>query len=303
MVLSKHISDLLYRYECVIVPNFGGFVSRSISSTVINQQFTAPTKEISFNVNLNQNDGLLVNHLRQTLNLSYQETLKLILDTVKGWNKDLENGTLSLNNIGSFHKTQDQLIFTPFDKINYLTSSFGLTDVGVNYILRKTEEATPIIQEIVKKKSYTKPVVAAIAASVALLFSGHFYIQNKIHKQEIAQQQKITQQIQQASFNILAPLPSLTLNVTKENSIKENITEDISYKYHIIAGAYKSEENAYKKVDLLAKKGYQATIIGLNKWGLNQVSYASFNNKTEAIKVLKQIKQKDNSHAWLLINE
>ena len=314
MQLSKYISDLLYRYECVMVPNFGGFVSNTISSQLdeATQQFTPPTKNISFNIHLQQNDGLLVNHIATSLNVSFDEAAKLVQNTVENWNADLQNAPLLLNDIGQFTLENEQLTFEPIHNINYLASSFGLSDVDVNYVLRHTvatsidtEEEISDVEEavFVRKKTYTK-YIAAAAIFVGLFIAGNTYVNNLAHQQDIVAQQEITNQIQQASFNILSPLPSIRVTVEKEE--KEVLTSKVSIikadKYHIIAGAFKDAENAAKKVSILTKKGYDAQIMGLNKWGLTQVSYASFNDKKEAINSLNTIRKKDNKHAWLFIN-
>ena len=53
MNLDKYIEDLLYRNECVVIPNFGAFIT-STNSTNINSEgvFTPPSKSISFNKKL-----------------------------------------------------------------------------------------------------------------------------------------------------------------------------------------------------------------------------------------------------------
>lgn len=315
MQLSKYISDLLYRYECVMVPNFGGFVSNTISSQLdeVTQQFTPPTKNISFNIHLQQNDGLLVNHIAKSLTISFDEAAKLVQNTVENWNADLQNAPLLLNKIGQFTLENEQLTFEPINSVNYLASSFGLSDVDVNYVLRHSVATTSIdIEEqdnqteepvIVRKKTYTKYIVAA-AIFAGFFIGGNLYVNNLTDKQEIAAQQEITHQIQQASFNILSPLPAITVIVEKEEIKVEtpSVPEITTHKYHIIAGAFKDVDNAAKKVNFLVNKGYNAQIIGLNKWGLTQVSYASFNNRKEAINTLNTIRKKDNKHAWLFIN-
>ncbi len=318
MQLSKYISELLYRYECVMIPNFGGFVCNTISSQLdgTNHVFTPPTKSISFNVNLQQNDGLLVNHIANALNTSFDEAATLVQNTIEKWQNDLQQAPLLLDGIGQFTLVDNQLRFEPIDKINYLTSSFGLSDVDTNFILRNNivppveiEEEEFVVNEetntvVRKKKPYLKYMGAA-AVLAGLFLGGNMYINNLANQQEIAAQEKITSQIQQASFNILSPLPSITLTVEKETTVDEIVEEKTitTYKYHIIAGAFKDANNAQKKVDILDTKGYNATIIGLNKWGLTQVSYASYNNKREAINMLNQIRKADNKHAWLLVNE
>lgn len=294
MQLSKYISDLLYRYECVIVPNFGGFVSNTVSSkiSIENHQFTPPTKTISFNVNLQQNDGLLINHISKSLNVSFDNAADMVQNTIENWQTSVQQNPLLLDNIGQFSLENEQLVFEPLNKINYLTSSFGLSDLSADYILR-TQMATPKTEI---KRSYGK-YFASAAVIVGLFFAGSVYVQQQINQQEIVEQQAVTQQIQQASFNILKPLPAVILTVEKD------AVEEISYKYHIIAGAFKESDNASKKVELLKAKGFNASIIGVNKWGLTQVSYASFNDKREAINSMNSIRKKDNKHAWLFINE
>lgn len=298
MQLSKYISDLLYRYECVMVPNFGGFVSNTIATQIDhkNHQFTPPTKNISFNINLQQNDGLLINHIAKSLSISFDEAATRTQETVTIWKEDLQKAPLLLDNIGQLTSEDGQLSFEPIQKTNYLTSSFGLTSMDATYILRNSIHTSE--DKIVPKKNYTKYMVAA-AIFAGLFIGGNTYINKLVDQQEIANQQEITSQIQQASFTILTPLPSVTLKIEKE---EVKITEVI-HKYHIVAGAFKEPKNAIKKVNLLNKKGYKSSIMGVNKWGLTQVSYASFNNKNKAINTLNKIKRTDNKHAWLYVKE
>lgn len=306
MQISKYISDLLYRYECVMIPNFGGFVSNTISTKIdANHQFTPPTKNISFNVNLQQNDGLLVNHIAKSLDISFDKAANKVQEVVNQWNIDLETTSINLDNLGKFRLENQQILFEPTDTTNYLSSSFGLSNIDADFVLRNniiTEEK--VEETIVKQKKYYGKYIAAVAIVGGLFIGANMYINNLANQQEIAAQQKITNQIQQASFNILNPLPAITLKVEKEIIENNKIVEEvITYKYHIIAGAFKDEENAIKKVNILNNKGYNANIIGLNKWGLTQVSYASYNSKRDAINKLNAIRKKDNKHAWLFINE
>ncbi|MCK5537667.1 MAG: hypothetical protein KAI79_12630, partial [Bacteroidales bacterium] len=63
-MLSKYIRDLLYRYECVIIPEFGGLLTKTISTKIDEETntFYPPTKQLGFNSQLIENDGLLANH-------------------------------------------------------------------------------------------------------------------------------------------------------------------------------------------------------------------------------------------------
>ena len=60
--LAYSISQLLYRYDCVIIPGFGGFVTQFKSAAIDRQAHSIypPSKEVSFNSMLVKNDGVLV---------------------------------------------------------------------------------------------------------------------------------------------------------------------------------------------------------------------------------------------------
>ena len=63
--ISKYISELLFLHDCVIIPEFGGFVGNN-KSAVLNEitgTIFPPSKEILFNPNLKSNDGLLINKI------------------------------------------------------------------------------------------------------------------------------------------------------------------------------------------------------------------------------------------------
>ena len=103
----------------------------------------------------------------------------------------------------------------------------------------------------------------------------------------------IDRQVQEATFVIDIPLPAVTLTVSKVPTGN----------YHIIAGAFRIEENSDKKVEQLLAEGYKARKIGANKYGLHQVVYSSHSDRLEALKTLRNIKRTHNSAAWLLVKD
>ena len=79
-MIEKHISALLYRYQCVIVPGFGAFLTETkpASLDADTHTFYPPKKQISFNANLKNNDGLLANHIALQEKISYGEAVRKI---------------------------------------------------------------------------------------------------------------------------------------------------------------------------------------------------------------------------------
>lgn len=300
MKLSTYISDLLYRYECVIVPNFGGFVSHK-TTTTINEEthtFTPPVKKISFNKHLQQDDGLLANYIVSCKKITYKEALQFINSKVSNWRNILQTEELELSKLGVLQLTKAGfIVFEPTNKVNYLTSSFGLASFSSPVIERTKPSVIPIQRaENHKKTPAFVKYVATAAILLALSTVGwnkYKEYQNTKYTSKIQLQQKqIEQKIQEATFVISNPLPSITLNVNKQ-----------THKYHIIAGAFREPKNAEKKLKQLIEKGFDAKILGVNKWSLTQVSYGSFNSKRQAINTLNKIKRTYSKDAWLLNQE
>jgi len=305
MTLAAYISDLLYRYECVIVPNFGGFVTNKISAKVnhFTHTFSPPFKQLTFNSHLQNNDGLLANYVATAKNISYLEAMKAIEKEVNSWKLLLNSEILELENIGSFKINKEQkIIFEPINSLNYLTSSFGLGTYVSPAIKRevykgKIKLLEPFTAEETKRKT---PAFIKYAATAAILFalgtvSWNEY-QKTAYKNLVAeteqQQKKLVKTIQEATFVISNPLPAITLNITKE-----------TYNYHIIAGAFREPKNAEKKLQQLLEKGYDAKILGVNKWDLTEVAFESFSNENEAINKLRNIRKTESEDAWLLVKE
>ena len=299
MAIEYYIKDLLYRYDCVIIPNFGGFVTNRVSAKIHEDSntFYPPTKQVGFNVNLIHNDGLLANYIASSENISFDHATSKIKVTVSEWNKLIKTTSLPIKNIGSFSMNEkNQLIFSPSNKTNYLKSSFGLTPTASPVIVRYDKKIIPLNH--IKKTQRKVPVFIKYAATVAVLLSlsyvGWTGYENKQEQLNFAEdQRKLEEKIQTATFIIENPLATIELNVNKE----------VPKSFHVIAGAFQFVENAHKKVDQLNSKGFNATILGTNKWGLTQVAYASFYKKSDAFKSLSNIRKVDSKDAWLLVKK
>lgn len=309
MTLAKYIGDLLYRYECVIVPNFGGFVTNEISAKVnhLTHTFYAPSKQLTFNSHLQNSDGLLVNYISSVQSISYAKASEFIENEVSMWKMLLTKETVELDNIGSFRLSKDgKYIFEPSNTVNYLTSSFGFNTYVSPAVkreeykekVRKLETIAPVLSS--EEQKHKTPAFIKYAATAAIVFAlgsvgwnqyQKFEYNSLVAKAEL-QQQQVEKKIQEATFVISNPLPAITLNVTKE-----------TFNYHIIAGAFRESENADKKLQELLDKGYNAKILGVNKWKLTQVSYSSFNSESEAVNSLNEIHKTESKDAWLLVQE
>lgn len=309
MQLEIYISDLLYRYECVTIPEFGAFLTQRVSATINDETnaFHAPKKVVSFNEQIQQNDGLLAHYIADVEKIPFEAANKKIAKRVKLLKAYLTQGeTLTFKNIGEivFNK-EGKILFDPTYHLNYLTDSFGLSEFVTPSVTREVyKEEVQAIEKVIpiaitpekrKSKSYLKyAAVALIALTMGGFVASKFYVtQIETHNQLAQEQatQELDTKIQQATFN-LNPLPAITLNVTKQTG-----------NYHIVAGAFRVEENCEKRVKQLKADGFSARKIGANKYGLHQVAYASFEGRLDALKALKDIKKTHNRDAWLLVKK
>ena len=104
-------------------------------------------------------------------------------------------------------------------------------------------------------------------------------------------QKKLNNKIQEATFFISNPLNGVELKVKEE--LKP---------YHIVAGAYRNEENAQTALNNLKEKGFSARLLEKNKSGLIPVAYESYSSLEEAQLSKQKIQQEHNTEAWLLID-
>ena len=288
MTIAKYINDLLYRYDCVIVPNFGGFITNRIGAKVnpFTNNFYPPTKQISFNAHLKQNDGLLLNYIASVENISFEKAIIKINETISSWEEILKHKQVVFDNIGNISLNENsQLIFEPKKNHNFLTNSFGLSVVSSPKINNKEIPNKSIIPVFVK-------YAAAAVILLGLAYNVYDTGQEKKQLDFYSNQEKVLERkIQTATFVISNPLPTIELNVTKRSSKA----------FHVVAGAFQFPENAKRKVSQLKKKGFNAKILGVNKWGLTQVSFDSFYSRKKAYSILATIKKDVSKDAWILI--
>ncbi|GAA3587980.1 SPOR domain-containing protein [Flavivirga amylovorans] len=306
MQLETYISDLLYRYECVTIPEFGAFLTQRVSATIheTTNAFYPPSKTVSFNEQIQKNDGLLAHYIADVEKIPFEVASKKIEKRVHILKNYLTQGeTLTFKNIGEIvFNSEGKIVFEPSNHLNYLTDSFGLSQFVSPKVTRevykkeveKIEKVIPIAITPEKRKtapSYLKyAAIALVALTLGGLGGANYYVNKVEEHNQLAQEeaaQQLDSKIQQATFN-LNPFPAINLNVTKQTG-----------NYHIIAGAFRFEENCNKKVQQLKAEGFSARKIGVNRYGLHQVVYASYEDRLEALKALRTIKNTHNIDAWL----
>ncbi|MBQ2494602.1 MAG: SPOR domain-containing protein, partial [Prevotella sp.] len=183
--LVKHIEILLLSKDCVIVPNFGGFVAHHIDAHYEEGDclFYPPLRTIGFNPQLKLNDSLLVQSYVDAYELSYPDALNRIENEVNEIRQKLENeGFFEMEGLGSFTMNNDGIpefepclagILTPS---LYGLSSYEISCLQQNMVDVETENVTTLAMEKPIEEPHAMVVNmnwirnAAIACAVVFAF-------------------------------------------------------------------------------------------------------------------------------------
>jgi nucleoid DNA-binding protein len=318
--INKHISYLLCEHNCVIIPDFGGFIANYQSARIeSDSHLIHPAKKaIVFNKSLQNNDGLLVNEVAVCEGLTFKQSEKEIAKYVEYLKDSLHlHKKIFIDEIGTLLQTSDNtILFIQSNTKNHLLSSYGFYTLQFPAIERTSvqEKFEEKIKQIPKEKlpsnrnSWLK--VAAVLLPLATLTFFSINESPKWQKEyaslipfSSSSSELEPTTYSKASYNINSPASNIESAVIVCHSlINKNAEIDnvIDSKHFIVAGAFSSKKNANKLVAKLKRWDYQdAKIIGKNKSGLYRVCYSEFTQSNDALASLRNIK-KSNPSAWLL---
>lgn len=173
-MISRHIAELLYDHECVVVPGFGGFIKSFIPASIhtATREIFPPKGKIAFNADLAANDGLLANYISTKENTSYREALYEIHSTVEDWHSQLKSGiSLPIIGIGELLlNSTGQIEFTPDLTSNFNSDSYGLAAVHIKSVQSVSPDYTDIqARPAIGKQSKLAQLVPASLKWAAVL--------------------------------------------------------------------------------------------------------------------------------------
>jgi nucleoid DNA-binding protein len=295
---------LLFSHDCVIVPGFGGFIGNYTPARIDKNTstFYPPVKKISFNRNLNHNDGLLVGRVSEFSKVNYGDARNIVDEFVTALRKKLEKGEkIVFDHIGSFTNNQEGNVqFEPESNVNYHLDSYGLESFQFppleGYDVRK-RIARHIDKEPVRRSSMRKilwraaVIIPLLAAVVAVSLKTDF-LKSKVETTTLnplataefennkkAVEETIATTPVNTDENIKKPENNTTLSSVPETVTPEVKDENV---YCLIAGSFKSQENAEIQAGMLKEEGYVPEIIdGPN--GFYRVSAMKCNDLNSAL--------------------
>jgi nucleoid DNA-binding protein len=307
--IEHYISQLLYTNDCVILIGFGGFVCSNTSSKLNRQTglLSPPNRSILFNNQLIDNDGLLINQIAKTEEISQERAKDLVLKFVEKNTTNLKKyRSLRFNKIGLFTlKNDNTIVFTQDLANNYNLDSFGMQSAVFTSVKRDNSETIEGQLKIIKQKNNFSSKRLLKVAAILIPLIGISLVSltqqkniNSIYTQ-MADLNPFNTEVEENTSIAIAEINKKfntpILNIEIDNTDMKPVL--VEQKHYIIAGAFSVEKNATKMMNKLNRWNYNSTII--NNKSIMRVSYDSFTTKNQAINALVSIR-KENPDAWIL---
>lgn len=125
----EYIEELLYLYDCVIVPGFGGFVGVYAGAAIDEKQgrILPPRKTVVFNRHLQQNDGLLIEWIARKETIPYEKAERRVTLFREELRARLnQKQQIEFGRVGTFSMDRRlNISFSPSDH-NFLADTWGM---------------------------------------------------------------------------------------------------------------------------------------------------------------------------------
>lgn len=146
--------NLLNRFECVILPDFGGFIVRDspCNFNVAKDKIKPASKQIFFNPHLTANDGLLYNEIQTLKACTYGEAVDWYQSTISDYKQLIEStGSKKFGNLGTFFKgNENNYWFSPTSDLNLSLDTYGLQSIDIIKVAQHSQEPEVKEAKVVK---------------------------------------------------------------------------------------------------------------------------------------------------------
>ena len=308
--MENYIKELLFQHDCVIIPDFGGFVANIQSSKINKTQnlFSPPCKEISFNRDLKHNDGLLIGYVSRVKNIGFVDAKRLVDSFVKDLNIKLNKGKkVVIEDVGVLQMDKEKNIqFEPSNTINFLLDSYGLDHFNFDpleeydvtkRIQKKFEERSPASlsrRRTLRRFAIAVPVVVALVLiplkTNILDFNVDISSLNPFSKTEQVKpktESTVTEKPIIEKTDIEEPVK--TIPQQSPVSLPEKPVADLHY--YIIAGSFLSENNARSMKNQLEGEGFDPIVFKANN-DFYRVGIKGYSSIDLAIKEMREMRKK-----------
>lgn len=234
------ISQLLEDKECVVLPNFGGFIVRESPANFneSTQKIKPFSKTLFFNQHLKDNDGILISSIQKQILSTYDQAQLVYNQWLEQLKAELNtNHQFVLGKIGVMYlKNENDIWFETTEHLNLALESYGLYPIHLNKLTIENKAEVPVynINEWIDQKPIESTEVQFkikrkawfVAASIALVAHlGYMFLEKTdVSLQTANLIPEINVSVEKENNQ---PIES-NINLEKENLLKEELKEDIT---------------------------------------------------------------------------
>jgi cell division protein FtsN len=265
------IENLLYTHDCVIIPNFGGFVLNTQDFQLDDAQVIHPkSKWVAFNERLRSDDGLIATSWAKEKGISQKQAFTAVHKFAETLSSQIKvDKQFQFGNIGTFHLSKSgRLQFEPIQAINFDLNQYGLTAVSIGQIKKK-----PVLQETpVEKSAVDMPTIQPAPKRtrqhqfytyvlLAFLFGGvaAYFLTEPNSRYVNSSFSPLTIRIKKTKPAAPARI-AISEAPQKEPvvaAVQEEISEPVSGGIFLVAGSFKTEAKAATCQAELVAKGFE----------------------------------------------
>ncbi|MGA0558718.1 SPOR domain-containing protein [Larkinella sp. VNQ87] len=147
--VSDYLKKLLFQYDCIVVPELGGFILHYIPATFVESTglYMPPRKKIAFNEALKLDDGLLISYLMLHEGCTREEALQEIRQFVDRLKKEVRQQRIfTLEGLGLFSENEEnKLQFDPEIRHNFQGESYGFQPVPAQLVNSLEVAEKPVV--------------------------------------------------------------------------------------------------------------------------------------------------------------
>jgi len=278
--VTAYIRELLFGHDCVIVPGFGAFIGNYAPARIDENTgtFYPPFKQVSFNRNLNHNDGLLAGRISASAKVNYIDARNIVEEFLGGIRRRLEKGErVVFDNIGSFVNNQEgNLQFEPDKSANYLLDSYGLEPFHCQpvdgYDVRKRIarhiEKDPVKQAATRKVLLRAAIIVPLLALIVAVPLKTDLFKSKVESTTMnplvtAEFESNKSAVDEGNKTVTSEVKGNPATKPVEAAPAEVVNTRTSgiNSFVVITGSFKSKENADFQVNMLVQEGFTPEVV------------------------------------------
>lgn len=191
--IVEHIEYLIGVHDCVVIPQWGAFIAQYSGAKLDDNRITAPRRTISFNAQVDHNDGLIATSVMRREGISYESAMTHVEQAVAELKRRVAAGDrVFVGSLGFFVKRRAGVEFT--SSADPAGNCYGLNDFTFD-LLNSADKAPAELVAEAPRWWQRKQVRGTVkwAASIALVIGLGFMLSTPIINNDNEQQ---------AGFNI-----------------------------------------------------------------------------------------------------